>query len=214
MSDPTGTHMGMGAGDRLAPAAARRPPMSGQARHEAVETLLRHAIRMVEQARPMPLSTSVMISRDEVLAVLRQALGMLPEEMRAARWLLKERDDMRSRMQREGDEIIAAARSRAEQMVQRSEVVKAADLRARQTVRAAEDKALRMKLETEDWCDQRLATFEAGLQKTLNMVLASRQKLQGTRISQPTAQIEAVAPPTPAALEIYDREHQQRPSDG
>ena len=41
---------------------------SDSPRVEAVETLLRQAIRIVEQARIMPLSTSVMINRDECWA--------------------------------------------------------------------------------------------------------------------------------------------------
>ena len=40
----------------------------------------------------MPLSTSVMIQKDEILELLDEALERRPEELRAARWLLKERE--------------------------------------------------------------------------------------------------------------------------
>ena len=62
-------------------------------RSPQAEALLRQAIELIEQARPMPLSASSMISKDEVLAVLQAAAQALPEELRAARWLLKERQD-------------------------------------------------------------------------------------------------------------------------
>ena len=156
-----------------------------ESRRLAVEQMLAHAVRAVERSRPMPFSTSVMINGEEVLALLRRALAALPEELRAARWILKERDDIRTRAQREGDEIIAAARARAEQMVQRSEVVKVAEMQARRTVSDAEERSLRMKLETEDWCDQRLAAFEATLHKTMNVVSTGRQKLQDTKLARP-----------------------------
>ena len=175
---------------------------TGGSQVEAVETLLRQAIRLVEQARVMPLSTSVMINRDEVLDVLNRALTALPEELHAARWLLKERDDMRARMLREGEGIIATARARAEQMVQRSEVRKAAEREARRTLGAAEDKSLRMKLETEDWCDQKLAALEALMHKTLGSLSAGRQRLQDTRLSKPEP---ASSPPQPTD-EIYDQD--------
>ena len=160
--------------------AAGPAPSAGTsaARREAVERLLLQAIRMVDLGRPMPLSTSVIVNREELLAVLHQARAGLPEEMRAARWLLKERDDMRARMKREGEEIIATARARAERMVQRTEVVKEAERRARRTLGQAEDRSVRMRLETEDWCDQRLAAFEALLHKTLNAVSSGRQRMQ------------------------------------
>ena len=71
----------------------------------------------------MPLSASSMISKDEVLAVLQAAAQALPEELRAARWLLKERQDFLARVQAEGDQIIATSRSQAEQMVQRLSLI-------------------------------------------------------------------------------------------
>ena len=45
----------------------------------------------------MPLSASVMINRDEVLELLEEAIERLPDELRAARWLLKEREDFLAR---------------------------------------------------------------------------------------------------------------------
>ena len=166
---------------------------SSEARRLAVEQMLTQAIRMVERSRPMPFSTSVMINGEELLGVLQKAFAALPEELRAARWMLKERDDMRLRTQREGEEIIAAARARAEQMVQRSEVVKTVEMRARRTISDAEERARRTKLETEDWCDQRLATFEAMLHKTLNTVSTGRRRLQDTRLPRPVEPAPAEA---------------------
>lgn len=150
----------------------------------------------------MPFSTSVMINGEELLGMLQKAFAALPEELRAARWMLKERDEMRLRTQREGEDIIAAARARAEQMVQRSEVVKSAEMRARRTVEEAEERARRMKLETEDWCDQRLAAFEAMLHKTATAVSTGRQRLQDTRLPRP------VPAPSPPELEddIFDQD--------
>ena len=75
-----------------------------------------------------------MINRDEVLDLVEDAIARLPEELRAARWLLKEREEFLAQVRREGDEILEAARARAERMVQRTEVVKAAEQRARQII--------------------------------------------------------------------------------
>ena len=60
-------------------------PLSGP----GVEALVRRVIDVINAARPMPLSTSVMISRDEIVELLEAALTELPEEVREARWLLK-----------------------------------------------------------------------------------------------------------------------------
>lgn len=155
-----------------------RPRRSGAPPPEA-EQLLKRVLDTVAGARPMPLSASVMINRDEVVEMLEEAIARLPEELRAARWLLKEREEFLAKVRREGDDILEQARTRAERMVQRTEVVKAADARARQIVDRAEDQARRMRLECEDFCDQKLASFEIVLERTQKLVAAGRTKLQG-----------------------------------
>jgi cell division septum initiation protein DivIVA len=142
------------------------------------EALLARVIEIVENARPMPLSASFLINKDEVLDLLDEAVDRLPDELRAARWLLKERDEFLVKVRREGDEILEQARSQAERMVQRTEVVKAAEQRARQIVDGAESEARRMRHATEDFCDQKRASFEIVLERTLKMVGAGRAKLQ------------------------------------
>jgi cell division septum initiation protein DivIVA len=147
--------------------------------HPEAERLLRRVVDLVSSARPMPLSASVMINKDEVLELLEEAVERLPEELRAARWLLKEREDFLARVHREGDEILDAARAKAERMVQRTEVVKAAEGRARKIQDVAEANARRLRHECEDFCDQKLASFEIVLERTMKMVAAGREKLAG-----------------------------------
>jgi cell division septum initiation protein DivIVA len=147
------------------------------------EQLLNRIAEIIENARPMPLSASSMINKEEVLELLDDAIDRLPDELRAARWLLKERDEFLAKVKREGDEILDQARTRAERMVQRTEVVKAAEQRARQIIDAAEAEARRMRHEVEDFCDQKLAGFEIVLERTMKMVSAGREKLQGNPLS-------------------------------
>jgi len=159
-----------------------------------VEQLLRRAADLIASARPMPLSASVMINKDEILDLLGEALDSLPEELRAARWLLKEREEFLAKVHVEGDEILEAARARAERMVQRTEVVKASELRARRITDAAEAESRRLRHECEDFVDQKLASFEIVLERTQRMVQAGREKLQGPALS-------AARPAEPAPTE-------------
>ncbi|HVX18616.1 MAG TPA: ATP synthase F0 subunit B [Acidimicrobiales bacterium] len=155
--------------------SAHNPPQT--------EPLLRRAADLIESARPMPLSSSVMINKDEVLELIDEAVAQLPEELRAARWLLKEREEFLDKVRREGDEILDAARAKAERMVQRTEVVKQAEARARRIVDGAEAESRRMRHECEDFCDQKLASFEIVLDRTMKLVAAGREKLAGPPLS-------------------------------
>lgn len=137
-----------------------------------------------------------MINKEETIEVLKQAIASLPDELRAARWLLKEREDFLARAEREGEEIVAASRNRAEQLVQRAELVKAAEHRARSIIDEAEDRSRRLRLETEDWCDQKLGAMEAVLHKTLATVESGRERMQGIASdAKPADAPEAEQPP-------------------
>jgi hypothetical protein len=144
------------------------------------EHVLRQLVEIVENARSLPMSTSVRVERDDLLSLLDEALVRLPDELRAARYLLKEREEFLARTRREADEILAEAKSRVAQMVARTEVVKAADHRARQLVDQAEDEARQMRHEAEDYCDQKLASFQIVLERIGKAVAQGRQRLSGT----------------------------------
>ena len=150
----------------------------------SVNDLVAELRHMVESARPLPLSADSRINKEDVLALVDELQNNMPDEIRSARWLLKEREEFRSKMKREGDEIVALARNRAEQMVQRTQVVKAAEARARKVIETAEAEARRLRLEAEDYCDQKLGSFENVLQRTLQQVGAGRAKLQGNLLDE------------------------------
>lgn len=165
---------------------------SGEERFD-IEALLRRAIQTVEMAKSMPLSASVIVPRDEMIALLAACLDNLPTEIRQANWLLKERAEFLAKMEREGDEIIRAARERAERMVSRAELVRAAERKAQQTLDDASAEARRLQHEAEDYCDQKLAAFEIVLERTWRTVQGGREKLRGgpvITIDQPEAALE------------------------
>jgi uncharacterized membrane protein len=141
------------------------------------ETWLRRAIDMVANAPRIPLSSSPRIDGDELLELLDRALASMPQELRQARWMLKERQEFVNKTRREANEMLDEARAQAERMVQRTEVVRAAEARARHVIETAESDARRLKLETEDFLDQRLASFEILLDKLGRTVATGRQKL-------------------------------------
>lgn len=147
------------------------------------EALLRRLHEIVSNARPMPLSASVMVNREELLELLDEAIARLPDELRQARWLLKQREEFLAKVEREGNDILDAARQRAERMVQRTEIVREAQLTARKLVDEAEEQARRLRLEAEDFCDQKLAAFEIVLERTAKMVAAGREKLRGVPLA-------------------------------
>lgn len=141
------------------------------------ETLLRRTVDIIATAPTLPLSSSPRIDRDEIIELLEDALARLPDELRQARWMLKERQEFVAKTRREADELLEQARVQAERMVQRTEVVRAAEQRARHVMETAETDSRRLRHETEDFLDQRLGSFEILLDKLSKTVAAGRQRL-------------------------------------
>ena len=76
-------------------------------------------------------------------------------------------------------------------MVQRTEVVRAAEARSRQILEAGAADARRMKSELEDFLDQRLASFEILLDRITRQVSQGRERM---RIAPVVEEEEPVAP--------------------
>lgn len=144
----------------------------------SIDELLLELRDIVEHARTMPMSASVLVNREDVLQLVDEILAAFPDELRHARWLLKERDDFLVQARREADEILAAARIQVERMVERTEIVREARRVAQRTIDDADAQARRLRLESEDYVDQKLAEFEVVLDRTRQAVHQGRQRLQ------------------------------------
>lgn len=158
--------------------AEARAPTRRRRRHLDSEALLQRAIDVVEGARSLPLSSSVSINRDEVLDLLVQVRDRLDDELREARWLRKQRNEYLRKAREDSEDLYAEARATVERLVERHEIVKSAEHRGRRIIEASEAKARRRLLETDDFCDKKLARFEIVLERTLKTVSGGREKLQ------------------------------------
>jgi vacuolar-type H+-ATPase subunit H len=169
--------------------------------HDA-EALIRSALDLVQTAKAMPLSASVLVSREELAELLQAALDRMPDELRQARWLLKERDEFLAEKGREADAMLEEVRVQAERMVQRTEIVRQANHVAQRILDDANEEARRLRHEAEDYADQKLASFEIVLDRTMKTVQAGREKLQVSPL--PKVEIgdggdTSLAPAAPAA---------------
>lgn len=181
-------------------------PVPVQARLGDSELLLRRALDLIATAPNVPLSSTPRIDRDEIIEILEDALSRLPEEIRQARWMLKEKQEFLDKTKREAEELLGAARQQAERMVQRTEVVRAAEQRARQVLEAADTDARRLRNETEDFLDQRLGSFEILLDRLTKTVRSGRQRLAiGMQQSQEESHSGALQR-EPAAEGFFDQD--------
>jgi cell division septum initiation protein DivIVA len=161
---------------------------------------------LIEEAKSVPLSTSAVINRDEILELLAALKQEIPEEVRQARWMARDRDELLGRARKEAERIIAEAREQRDRLLSRTEIVQAAQQEADRIVEEAKDKAARLQLEAEDYVDQKLAGFEILLNKTIGTVGRGREQLRGRTTSSPTAAIISGEQPEVNAQQPFDAE--------
>jgi hypothetical protein len=154
-----------------------------------LEALIDEAIGMVAQGRPLPMSSTVKVNKAELLEVLEEIREALPEELRRARWLLKEKEEFLAQARQERQEIIDQGRAQVARMIERQEITRAAEARARQIVAEARADARTLQRRVEDYCDHKLASFEAVLERTSRTLQQGREKLLGA------AAVDGEAPP-------------------
>ena len=136
---------------------------------------------LVEEAKAVPLSSSAVINRDEFLELLAQLKEAVPDEIRQARWMARDRDELLAKARKEAERVLADAQEQRDRLLSRTEIVHAAQREAERLTDEAKERATKIQLEAEDYIDQKLAGFEILLNKTLSTVGKGREQLRGTR---------------------------------
>jgi hypothetical protein len=152
---------------------------------------IQQIVELIEQAKSMPLSSSVLVNREEIMELLEAAKAEVPEEIKQARWVVKDREELLTKARRDGEAVIEKARQEQARMLSELEVVRAAQEEAEQLLAEAREQARQLRLEAEDYVDAKLAQYEIALertwkelQKSIAQVRRGRDKLRGAGPAQ------------------------------
>lgn len=160
-----------------------------QAELEDILDLVDDLIVRLHEAKTMPLSSNVLVDREEFLTKLEKLRASLPDELRAARWMVREREAFIARTNEKAREIIGQARSEADELVSESNIVAEAVEEANILVRRAEGDARRLRLETEDDVERKLVKLEHLLVELTTQVQSSRDEFHQARPRPPEVPI-------------------------
>ena len=134
---------------------------------------------LVHNAKAVPLTDQVRIDRDEIYDILDQMRATIPEEIKQARWIVKERQEMLAEAKREAERILKEARDEQNRLVSNEEVVKQAERQADEIVEEARTREREIRLGAEDYADDILNTLEVNLTKFTAAVQRGRDRLAG-----------------------------------
>ena len=138
-----------------------------------------------QEAKSVPLSGSVLLDRDYMSGQLQKLQAALPDELRAARWMVREREAFIARTNERAKEISDRAHSESRRLVSETHILTEAVEEANILVRRAEGESRKMRLEAEDEIDGHLSRIETLLTELLGRVHSNRDEFHRARPRQP-----------------------------
>ncbi len=106
-----------------------------------IQELIDKLENIIAQGSRVPLVDKVMVSMADVLEVLDELRLAVPEEVKEARRILKERDHLLSEAQQESSRLLADSQAALDSRIRDSEMVKLAEERAREVMKKAQAEA-------------------------------------------------------------------------
>jgi cell division septum initiation protein DivIVA len=134
---------------------------------------------LVHSAKPVPFTDQVRVDKEEVYDILDQMRVTIPEGIRQARWITKERQEMLGEARREAELIVKEARERQERLVGEDEITEQAERAAEDIVEDARAREREIRLGAEDYADEILHTLEVNLSRFVAPVQRGRERLAG-----------------------------------
>lgn len=145
----------------------------------SLEDLVAQLRSIVESARSMPMSSSAVVNRAEVLDLVGKLERALPSALAGQPDGGSQLDTAVADGQREPQRILAEAERERDRLVSESEVLRSARAQADQELATARAEAAELRADTDTYVDTRLATFEVTLTKVLEAVARGRTRLGG-----------------------------------
>src|SRR5437764_2307218 len=101
---------------------------------------------IVRAARRMPVMNKLVLDEQELVDLVDQMRTVLPEEIRYAKHVLREKEQILSDAQSQADEILRVARQQADLMVEKEGLLKQAKQQADEIRRQAQEEAERVQV--------------------------------------------------------------------
>ncbi len=125
---------------------------------------------MVTSAKRMPITNKLQMDEQELADLIDQMRTVLPEEVRAARKVLRERDTIIAEAQQQADEVLNTAHEQAEMLLDQEGLTAEAQARANQHLEEAMQVAQQRIDGADDYARDVLPTLHSQLTRHLAII--------------------------------------------
>jgi hypothetical protein len=142
--------------------------------------IIEQILKEITDARSVPLSRDgALVNRQEMITLLNELKKKLPQDILQANQILSQKEAIIEEGRIAGQNVIEQARGEANRLISQTEIVESATQRANEILQQLDDELLKMRSETDQYIDARLANFEITLNRTLLAVRRGREKITG-----------------------------------
>ncbi len=140
---------------------------------------------IIEDSRKMPLTNKVVVDAYDVLELLDKIRISLPDEVKRAQELLKERDKIIQDATWEAENLRGSASEYLKSMVSEEEVVKAAEIESGRIIDEAKREAESIRKGASQYAAEMLMKLDENLDRALQVVRRGVEELEKTSTSHP-----------------------------
>lgn len=133
---------------------------------------------IVESAGSLPLTSKVLVQKEELLDIISELRIKLPDEIKQAAWIKEERERIISEANKDAEQIIKETRLKLEELVSKEEVLKEANERAKDLMNKAQIASTNLKRSSLEYSDKLLMNAQENLKEMITTLNENRTELR------------------------------------
>lgn len=133
---------------------------------------------IVETAGSLPLTSKVLVQKEELLDIISELRIKLPDEIKQAAWIKEERERIISEANKDAEQIIKETRLKLEELVSKEEVLKEANERAKDIMNKAQIASTNLKRSSLEYSDKFLMNAQENLKDMITTLNENRTELR------------------------------------
>lgn len=163
-------------------------------------SLVEELEEMVSEASAIPFSNRIMIDKDDILDLIKRVNAAIPEEIRRAKWIKEEKDQILLEAKKEAEEILTSAqeeehrlleharyeenrvieeaRALADDLISSHQITSLSEQHGKQLVKEAEHTAEEIKAGAYGYADDMMESLETKMESFLETLSFNRSELK------------------------------------
>ena len=142
-------------------------------------TLLETLEDLLEKSKTVPFTDKSIVSKNEILDIIKEIRLKLPDELKQAKWIKEERERIISEARKDADDIVKEAENRIISMIDEHEITKQANARKNEIITTANDMYREYQNNATNYADGILKDVEETMIKLVDALNSVEINLQG-----------------------------------